>query len=105
MEKHQNTIITNNNSLVQLGSNEINHNGFSNGPTLAQIIPPILVITCTAISSIQITNSLESYILIIILEAILFLVFLITSILWYLTSKIIPTDSVQILHRSSIEKR
>lgn len=38
------------------------------------------------------------------MQAALAALFVLTAFLWYLTSKIVPTDSLQLLHRTALQQ-
>jgi hypothetical protein len=52
MENKAKSFINVHKSETQLDEHEINHNGFSKGPTPAQLLPPLLVIATTTLTAV-----------------------------------------------------
>lgn len=69
-----------------------------------QILPPVLVILIVGLSIAQAHLSLMSAMMIVVFDGLICGLMLATSVLWYLTTKIIPTDSIQLRHLDAIEK-
>jgi L-lactate permease len=83
----------------------INHNGFTNSPPLTQILPPILVLTVFGLTIAQVHIGNHNPVLSIIVDGAAIGLLLATCVLWYKTTKIIPTDTIQQKHLQAIEKR
>lgn len=80
----------------------INQNGFSRLPTLQQILPIVYTLYMFA-EVIIIINKMESSIAKISIGVSYGIIFLMCFYLWFITTKIDPTDTIQMKHRASAE--
>ena len=83
---------------------KINHNGFTNSPPLTQVMPPIIVVLSLTLTAIPLHIQVSNVDALVALDIGLVLNFLLVGWLWYLATKIVPTDSVQLRHLESLKK-
>lgn len=79
-------------------ASNINHNGFTNSPPLTQILPPILVLTIFELTIAQVHIGDYYPVVKIIIDGAAIGLLLVTCVLWYKATKIIPTDTIQLKH-------
>jgi hypothetical protein len=83
--------------------NIVNYNGFTFTPTVLQVLP-VLYVLCANVEFVIIVSSLDNNALV-LLVVFFFFIFSIQTIFWYITTKIDPTDSIQMQHRNAIENK
>lgn len=76
----------------------INHNGFTNTPTLAQVIPPVLILITMTTTLVQVHLVLESPITVGIADVLIGADFGVVCWLWWVATGTIVTDEVQLKH-------
>ena len=79
----------------------INYNGFTQLPTLCQLIPVIYVILI--VSEQYFVATLSSQVFKVLVCFFSSIIMLLTGLLWFATTKIDPSDPIQIMHRKAIK--